>query len=147
MKRIFQGILFLAVIIIIVSISGKTSVAAAEYNFKKNDQTTYKGEEIFVISENITRVDFKPFEEPSYPEVKEIVIIEGVTYLDWDLLLKGVFPNVEIVNIPKTVTKINCSGYDFYDKLKNLKKINVAADNTSYSSDLDCLFDKDKKVL
>lgn len=146
MKKIIRSILYLATIIIF-SQAGKNCLAASVYNFTKDNQTTYKGEEIFVFKEDVSKEDFNCSEKPSYPEVKEIVLAEGVTSFNWDFLTSGYFPNIEIINISNTVAEIKSSGYRFYDELKKLKAVNVAGDNAYYTSDMGCLFNKNKTVL
>ncbi|QHQ63266.1 hypothetical protein Ana3638_22870 [Anaerocolumna sedimenticola] len=142
-----KRILYLLTIIFILSQAGKVCIAESVYNFTKDSQSTYKGEEIFIFKDNVSEEDFKSNERPCYPEVKEVIIEKGVTFFDWDYLTKGYFPNVEMVNISNTVKKINSSGYYFYNGLKKLKTIHVEEDNAYYTSDKGCLFNKNKTVL
>ncbi len=149
MRKIMQGLLFLLMIttLIIVITPGKsTNAATTEYYFTKENQTTYKGEKIFVFKDNVDYLDFKAGGNPIYAEVKEIIVAEGVTYFDWDFIIMGYFPNVVNVNISSTVLEINCNGYS-YNKQVKLESIIVSKDNSNFAAVSNCLYNKEMTTL
>lgn len=151
-QRIYFAVGFILLILLlhpVVSIHAEE--ASTYYLTRKANQGIYCGEEVVVISENITEEDYT-YSDPllsegliKFDQAKKLILAKGVTKVDTNFIA-NCFPNLEEIYFSETVKNLDQTVSPWIIN-PTIIKFEVAKSNSYFTSENGVLYNKEKTIL